>query len=317
MTELQSMDDSVPDIIRNYIDRQLAASVGSLSKVDGMGGVIDDLARRLKALEGSYNRDDRDYVSQRVHSKFLRDRVLSLFQYLEPEDVIGSDCYVRLGKDFDGGYIFLKDGLKGKIAYSFGINNDVSWDRNVADLGYDVYMYDHTIPNLPEENVKFHFFKTGVSGKSSDTDLKTIENIILDNNHSELTDIILKMDIEGAEWEALSAVPEKTLRQFGQIALEYHWFDHLGQDEVFYPAERALRKMHKLFAPVHIHSNNCCDLVVIGGVPVPPVLEVTYVNRAAFKTEKSRRVFPTPLDQPNDPNRPDHHLGTFRFSEAR
>ena len=65
---------------------------------------------------------------------------------------------------------------------------------------------------------------------------KTLEQI-LDENHLLQVDL-LKMDIEGSEYEVLLGAPQRTLKQIGRLALEYHGdsapyskqqlFEHLG-----------------------------------------------------------------------------------------
>ena len=45
----------------------------------------------------------------------------------------------------DGGYLMYLPMSENKTAYSIGINDDVSWDDAAADMGYEVFMYDHTI----------------------------------------------------------------------------------------------------------------------------------------------------------------------------
>jgi hypothetical protein len=69
--------------------------------------------------------------------------------------------YVRMGKKFDGGYVMLDSFNRQNVdaAYSFGIDNDVSWDLDMARRGIDVFMFDHTISKLPRDHTKFHFFK--------------------------------------------------------------------------------------------------------------------------------------------------------------
>jgi hypothetical protein len=129
--------------------------------------------------------------------------------------------------------------------------------------------------------------------------------------------MVMKIDVEGYEWDVFSSIDVDTLGLFSQIVVEFHWFDHLYKDDIddiYYDMKRSLEKLAGIFAPVHIHANNYCDMVIIGGVPVPPVLEVTYVRREKFQTQKSIRTFPASLDLPNDPSRPDLHLGAFRFS---
>ena len=52
-----------------------------------------------------------------------------------------------------------------KIAYSFGISKNIQFDKALADKGIDVFMYDHTINSLNDENlnqfkyiaIEYHF----------------------------------------------------------------------------------------------------------------------------------------------------------------
>ena len=79
--------------------------------------------------------------------------------------IYGVDKYqlVRVGGKHDGGYIMLDDFEKVQLAYSFGISNDVTWDKDIADRGINVFLYDHTIKDLPMQNKRFHFFNKGIA----------------------------------------------------------------------------------------------------------------------------------------------------------
>lgn len=44
----------------------------------------------------------------------------------------------------------LDDFSKTVAAYSFGINDDISWDIDVAKRGVHCYMYDYTITSIPD-----------------------------------------------------------------------------------------------------------------------------------------------------------------------
>ncbi len=130
--------------------------------------------------------------------------------------------FVRVGRPNDGGYIMIDD-FKGNVAYSFGIADDVSWDLGMANRGYEVFMYDPTIDGLPQENERFHFFKEGIAGfEFPDKNLNTLENFIRRNGHEDKTDMILKMDVEGAEWSFLATVSSETLSKFDQMIFEFH-----------------------------------------------------------------------------------------------
>ena len=71
----------------------------------------------------------------------------------------------RIGRDFDGGYVMLDDFAGVEATYSFGIAQETSWDCGIADLGIDVFQYDHTIEALPEENPRFHWLRSGIGAR--------------------------------------------------------------------------------------------------------------------------------------------------------
>jgi hypothetical protein len=65
---------------------------------------------------------------------------------------------------------------------------------------------------------------------------------------------------------------------------------------------------------VHLHANNCGAYDLVGGIPFPSVLELSYVRQDVCATTPSQRVFPTPLDRPNDAARADYVLPFWGFS---
>ena len=97
-----------------------------------------------------------------IFSENIKEEISRLYELLKTKDAVGYD-FVRVGAANDGGYVMLDD-LPGGVAYSFGINDDVSWDDDMASYGYEVYMYDHTIDALPYVKGAFHFFKKGIAG---------------------------------------------------------------------------------------------------------------------------------------------------------
>jgi len=46
---------------------------------------------------------------------------------------------------------------------------------------------------------------------------------------------------------------------------------------------------------------------------VPETLEISFVHRGAYEPVETAELFPTALDQPNEPGRADLYLGSFRF----
>ena len=105
------------------------------------------------------------------------ERFYKIKQLLHVMQLVGKPL-VRIGKMSDGGYVMIDDFTSQRIAYSFGISDDVSWDKDMASRGYDVFMYDHTIVRVPEENIKFHWKKIGISQLDNSENCKSLKFII-------------------------------------------------------------------------------------------------------------------------------------------
>lgn len=216
--------------------------------------------------------------------------------------------FVRIGTpDKDGGYIMVDNFGKSNIAYSFGICDDINWDNDMANKGYEIFMYDHTIENLPYGNPKFHFFKSGISGIANQHKLlNTLEYYIYINEHENCKNMILKMDVEGYEWDFLSTVKEKTLKQFDQIVLELHQLLASNNNK-----PELLEKLNQTHQLIHIHPNNCSMALQIGEHILADTIEVTYINKDYYKTFDSEIILPIELDRPNDLTREDIILGSW------
>ncbi len=216
----------------------------------------------------------------------------------------------RTGAAYDGGYILLDDFHEGGIAYSFGISSDVSWDKDMASRGYDVFMYDHTIENLPEENSRFHWQKLGIAdGKTQDERLKTLEELISRNHHENEKNMILKMDVEGAEWGFFQSVNPEVLKQFAQMTFEFHSVNSPENPEQVLKVFRKINKTHQL---IHIHANNNGNYVSIGGKKFCSLFELTYVLRDKYSFSENYDVnLPLSIDAPNITDYPEIELGRW------
>ena len=236
---------------------------------------------------------------------------------LTPVDAVGLDKR-RLGNASDGGYIVAGAFLDGThAAYSFGIGPDVSIDLDLADLGIPVRMFDHTVEGPGTAHEFFTFYKLGLGAANEPAQaLFTLEHHLRACGDWGRTDLILKMDIEGAEIPAFAQCGPGILRHFRQIVLELHWLQRLG--ELDYRAEftRAMTALAAGFHIVHVHANNCVPVFVVEGLPVPAVLELTLVRKDLIEATPSRTVYPTELDFPNNPAEPDYPLWYFPFLPA-
>lgn len=217
---------------------------------------------------------------------------------------------IREGGSRDGGYVMLDDLSDCRVAYSFGISDDVSWDKSMAERGIDVYMYDHTIEGLPEENPRFHWHKTGLAGSydSSRPELETLPRLVELNGHAEEQHMILKMDIEAAEWDVFSKLPQGFLGKFDQIMLELHEMDWPERYHRYAPALEKLNETHQL---IHVHGNNCSPYLMVKGLVLPHALECLYVSKEKYRFKDDETFYPDGLDIRNDDRFPDIMMGRW------
>lgn len=213
----------------------------------------------------------------RDYSRYLTE----LTELLSPWHLKGKK--VRIGNVNDGGYV-MADCFEGKAAYSFGIANDVSWDNEMAEHGYNVYMYDPTINSIPFERKEFHFFKKGIADRRPYTDdYATLEELLNENGHNETKGMVLKMDVEGAEYGFLKMTDLSTLKQFDQIALELH---NICSPENAESVICFLKKMSETHYLIHIHGNNYTDALYVDGKCYPDAIELSYVNKNNYEVER-------------------------------
>jgi len=242
-------------------------------------------------------------------------RCAQIVSLLSPMDLEGAK-YSRVGKDFDGGYVMLDDFQSGAVdaAYSFGIGNDVSWDVEIADRGIDVFMYDHTIDSLPKQHPRFRYFKLGITGEKKGEDLRTLDDILAKNGHSQCKNLIMKIDIEGCEWDVFRQADVSIIGQFSQIVIELHGLIEAAYDpKALDTFVGVLGKINKTHQSVHVHANGSSIPLLIGGLVMPDVMEVTYVRRhdEKYNFVPNARQFPTELDQPTLQGGCDVYLGRF------
>lgn len=240
---------------------------------------------------------------------------LKLASMFEPRDVNGFSK-IRLGSRFDGGYVMLDDFGNVDLALSFGIGANADWDLAVAQRGVTVRQYDHTIAHSPISHDSILFFGEKVTENPTDASHATVHSILRRAGTHRDASVILKIDVESDEWSIFDRCALEDLRRFSQIIVEFHEFSRAVDDHWLRTATRVLEKLTAVFGVFHVHGNNFRHMAAVSNVYFPNVLEVSFANRDRYSFAKTEQLFPTPLDGPNDPRRPDLYLGAFRFAQG-
>ena len=206
---------------------------------------------------------------------------------------------IRLGKDYDGGYIMVDiPNIKYDILLSGGILNDISFEEDFIKKYTDAkcIAFDGSIDKLPKQNDDITFIKKYIGYKNS----KTYTNMYdyIDSNNS----IFIKMDIEGGEIPWIESLHDNQINKFDQIVIEFHCPFSDKEIDVF-------DKINKNHILVHFHGNNCCGLRVHKGVNIPNIFECTYLHKKYFNCEPelNKDLIPSSLDMPNTGN-PEIHI---------
>ena len=132
--------------------------------------------------------------------------------------------------------------------------------------------------------------------------LRHIENQIRKNGQTAQR-VIIKMDIEGAEWDALLAMPDELLASIPQISMEMHGYDDPKIVEV-------LRKLRRHFYLVNLHFNNWS--CTAKAAPLPAwAYQTHWVNKRIGVLDPTVPVPApmSPLNAPDSTTRPDCQLG--------
>ena len=234
------------------------------------------------------------------------ERLYQAAQLLQPKTT-DSLHLVRVGGPNDGGYVMADDfDVDGVI--SLGVGPDVSWDQDVAARGVPVAMFDPTVRRPPRDVPGSKFFRIGVSGTPRGHDFRTLEDLVVVSGFGNDSELHLKMDVEGAEWESLLNVPSETMARFRQIIVELHDFESLKVHDSKCAIVKALVKMNESHVSIHTHANNFSRLVRFDSYWFPDAIEATFLRRDLLKGMVRKASLPSHLDSPCDPRVSDMSL---------
>jgi hypothetical protein len=226
-----------------------------------------------------------------------------LFAEVQPIALANCDLK-RFGEKNDGGYLLCGNLLKSvQAGYSYGISGYDGWGCQVAtDVNVKVHQYDcfdTTEPVCSTGSTVFH--GECVAGKPSVDEtgrrFDTPEHQIEKNGDAD-RHLVVKMDVEGAEWQTFLKTPDHVFEQIDQLVVEFHGVNRQSFVE-------AVKKLKGFYYIANLHFNNysCTTLYR----PFPSwAFEVLFVSKKLGVPDQSGRpAAASPLDTPNNPKTPD------------
>ena len=224
---------------------------------------------------------------------------------------------VRLGRNFDGGYLVCNDSLKScENLITLGVGDDISFEIDFEKLknSTTVKMYDYSVNNYLFIKIILKYFRRLITFRTKFENLKNSinnfkiflkflkkQNVILEklriekkakfHNDITLNSILnkiynkknlLKIDIEGSEYEIIDDIIKHNLK-IKMLIIEFHWINK--NNKLFI---KSFKKLKKQFDIVHIHVNNYRPKKNTDDIF--DVIEITMVHRNTNKYRKDLRL---------------------------
>ena len=210
---------------------------------------------------------------------------------------------IRLGGDTDSGYLIPND-LKGiRTCFSPGVSAEAFFEDDLSKLGIKSYMADYSVDSSPLNNLNFDFLKKYIGFEFTPNCISLQDWINMKEKND--NEMILQMDIEGGEYNVLIDTPREVLTKFRIIIIEFHKFDLLLNSNSFDMISSCFFKLLRDFHIVHIHPNNCSEIVEYKKFQIPPIIEFTFIRKDRVKYYTNEINFPHKLDRKNIPNKND------------
>lgn len=235
-----------------------------------------------------------------VQDVIERDRLLTLIRPVATDIPL-----IRVGAFGDGGYL-VPDDLRGIAGcFSPGVSLQSTFELDLAKRSIPSFMADYSVDGAAINVPGASFLKKFV-GATADDKTVTLNDWIAENDPDPSADLLLQMDIEGAEYDTFAALDPALLARFRIVVMELHFIPSiLLRPRFFSRAAPLIEKLAAQFTCVHLHPNNAAGSKEIDGLVIPRVVEVTFLRNDRVCNPRPVIGLPHPLDVPNTRRRAD------------
>lgn len=232
------------------------------------------------------------------------ERVKDFYRRLWPRNSSYSARLMRLGGDFDGGYLMPAnlDGVE--WCFSPGSAGRAAFENDLFRLfGIQSFVCDDW-SETPENNGSIAGFKKCLIGYDpNQSGTMTLNQWVLDSLAARpaVGSLLLQMDIEGGEYQFLVNESTENLSLFKYIIIEFHYLYLLHNPVASRIIHAAFDKIYESHIPVHAHPNDHTIYGSIEDMPMAHCLGITFELRSqgCQYTCVEDALMPHPLDQPN------------------
>jgi hypothetical protein len=188
---------------------------------------------------------------------------------------------IRLGGSEDGSYEVPDDLLGITHCFSPGVGPSSAFELDLAKRGIQVFMADASVDGPAARHPNFRFRKDHVASYSdTDNRLVSIDDWVgASLIEPENGDLLLQMDIEGAEYEVIHSMSEALLKRFRILAIEFHHLNQLRHGIMCGYMKSAVEKLLKHFKVCHSESNLAAGTFKVGSSRFARLCEVSFIRK--------------------------------------
>ena len=218
---------------------------------------------------------------------------------------------IRLGNDYDGGYVIGDININYDCYISAGVSYEDSFSRDFIPRynmnRFNSFAFDGTINSYPEGFTKDITFVKKNINIFDDKNNTTLYDLLKEHNN-----IFLKMDIEGCEYPWFSKLPMNYLRKIKQLTVEFHKVNEDSFDAKLEEKIKCWEKICTTHYLIHAHANNWSETISDN---IPCSLEFTYVVKDYFQQPLKLNIseLPINIDRPNNQQIPEIALNFYPF----
>lgn len=213
---------------------------------------------------------------------------------------------IRIGAQGDGGYLVPDDLVGIDACFSPGVAHVAKFEEQLSNRNIECFLADYSVDEPPVQNALIDFEKKYLGPMENEV-FMTLESWVRRKAPTK-SNMLLQMDIEGAEYGVIFDTSSETLKRFRILVIEFHGLESLIVEGRFELLNLTLMKLLKDFEVVHIHPNNWVQPIKYQQFSIPPLLEITFLRKDRIASRQLCRTFPHPLDQANFPDKPDFVL---------
>ncbi len=213
---------------------------------------------------------------------------------------------IRIGGDGDGGYLVPNILEEISACFSPGVGDTSAFEIQMAELGIPSHLMDWSVSAPPTVHPLISFEKKYL-GYSDDSKFVSLKSW-LKKHANESGDLILQMDIEGAEYEVIEKCTNDDLQRFRILIIEFHSFHSIIKKTGYQNILSVLDKILENFIVVHAHINNNDSSLKWRGDNIPKTLELTFLRKMSNVNHYEFAKLPNALDQKNNSRNPANPL---------